>query len=808
MAIDPEVGVIRLIPGRLGVALATLALVTAAADAPLAAVRARRPSPPPAPTGLTATPGNGQVALAWLASTGASSYTVYRRAASDQTMRPVASGITTRGYVDTGLPNGVRYYYRVQAVAGTLVSKRSARVSAVPTGPPPATAPANLMATAGNARVTLTWQAVAGASGYRVYRSTTGTFGATPLAKPSSTTFADTTAANGTTYFYVVAAFNGGGTGPVSTAVSATPMAPPAVPTGLTATAGDAQVSLTWTASAGAATYNVYRGTTAGGEGTNAVATGLTTGAFLDTGRTNGVTYFYKVTALSAYGESARSAEASATPQAAAPPTDLATLAAFRFLRQATWGPKPGDVERLKTGGTSAFFNEQFAAAPSVYPDALLDLPVEWSQEHFMTLGMTGPDQLRQRMAWTLHKIWVVSAVEVDSAPAVLGYYRLLMTDAFGNYRTLMRDMTLNPAMGRYLNMLNNTSQAVTGAPANENYARELLQLFTLGLVQLNPDGTPQIDPATGLQKPTYAEADVKALARIFTGWTFGDGNATAPTDYGDENFLVPMEPVARHHDSTAKTFLGASFPSGQSALTELNHALDVIFSHPNLGPFVARQIIQQLVTSNPSPAYVAAVAGVFNDNGNGVRGDLAAVVRAVLTHPEAAATTATSGKLAEPVLFVLAQLRALDAAVTDHPFMTDKATEMGQKVFYPPSVFSYFSPGFRVRNTGTPSLVGPEFQQLTAVTALIRANFVSSLLGGYFGNSVTVDYSAFTSRAANAAALVDYTSGLVLGGRLSPTERDEIIRAVSVTPATDPLERTHTALYLMLVLAQNQVDR
>jgi uncharacterized protein (DUF1800 family) len=334
------------------------------------------------------------------------------------------------------------------------------------------------------------------------------------------------------------------------------------------------------------------------------------------------------------------------------------------------------------------------------------------------------------------------------------------------------------------------------------------MQLFTLGLVQLNPDGTPMIDPATGLQQPTYTEADVKALARILTGWTFGDGNPTPPTDYGDENFLVPMEPVAGYHDTGAKVFLGATFPAGQSATAELDHALQVIFDHPNVGPFVARQLIQQFVTSNPSSTYIAAVASVFSGVGGGPRGDLAATVHEVLTNSEAGVTSATSGKLSEPVLFVLSQLRALDAAITDHPFMSDKTAEMGQKVFYPPSVFSYFSPGFRVRNTGTPSLAGPEFQQFTTVTALIRANFVSSLLGGYFGSAVTVDYSAFTSLAANAAALVDYTSAVMLGGRLSAAERTEIIGAVSVTPATEPLERAHTALYLMLVLAQNQVDR
>jgi hypothetical protein len=270
------------------------------------------------------------------------------------------------------------------------------------------------------------------------------------------------------------------------------------------------------------------------------------------------------------------------------------------------------------------------------------------------------------------------------------------------------------------------------------------------------------------------------------------------------------MEAVARYHDTGIKTFLGETFEAGQTAQQDLEHALDVLFNHPNVGPFVSRQLIQQLVTSNPSPAYVADVAAVFNDNGAGARGDLAAVVRAVLTHPEAGVSSPYSGKLSEPALFIISQLRALNATVTDHPFMSDKADEMGQKVFYPPSVFSYYSPGYRVRGafgpTGVP-LGGPEFQILTSVTALVRVNFTAALLGGYFGSDATFDYGPFTSLAADPAALVDYCSELFMGTRISPEMRAEIIAAVRVSPATSTRERARTAIYLTLVAAQTQVD-
>jgi hypothetical protein len=229
-----------------------------------------------------------------------------------------------------------------------------------------------------------------------------------------------------------------------------------------------------------------------------------------------------------------------------------------------------------------------------------------------------------------------------------------------------------------------------------------------------------------------------------------------------------------------------------------------MIFNHPNVGPFVCRQLIQRLVTSNPSATYIRDVAAVFNNNGSNVRGDLQAVFRAILTHPEASLGTLTSGKLMEPALFVLSQSRSLNAAVVDHPFMSDLSEEMGQRVFYSGSVFNYFSPNFRVRGT---SLFGPEYQILTSVTSLTRTNFVARLISGGFGADVTIDYTPFTSKAADAAALVDYCNLLLMGGQMSPEQRNEIVNAVQVTPATNTTERVRTALYLTLASAQYQVD-
>jgi uncharacterized protein (DUF1800 family)/fibronectin type 3 domain-containing protein len=766
--------------------------------------------PMSSPKGLKGEAGDRKVTLTWQASAGATSYTVYRSTGDvEGSYGGIVSGVTGLSFVDTAsLTNGTRYYYRVRAIASGGTSDMSAMVTATPVEAPPATAPANVVAVPGNARVVLTWNAVGGASSYRVFRGTTSGLDRTPIATVTTPTFTNTGLTNGTPYSYAIAARNAGGDGPLSAAVTATPLAPPVAPAAVLATGGDRSIQLKWAVVNGATSYNVYRGTAPGAQGTVPLTAGLSTTTFVDTIE-NGPTYYYRVTALNNGGESARSLEANASGEGPPYVVDAATQAAYRLVERSTWGPRPGDAEQVVLIGAAAFVDQQIAAAPSAYPDALFTQPIEAAQEHFMQLALNGPDQLRQRVAWALHKIWVVSAVEVPTAPAIITYYRLMMNGAFGNYRDLMRAVTLNPAMGRYLNMVNNLSLLVTGAPPNENYARELMQLFTLGLPQLNQDGTPVIDTATGLPVPAYTEEDVKELARILTGWTFGDGNpATIPTRLASENYRVPMEPIAAFHDRGPKVFLGQTFPPNQTPTQDLDGALDALFAHPNVAPFVSRQLIQQLVTSNPSPAYVAAVAAVFTSSS----GNLAAVVRAILLHPDATATSSASGKLTEPVLFVVAPLRALRATVTDHPFMSDRAESMGQKVFFPPSVFSYFSPGYRVRGTAIgngPPLGGPEFQILTSVTALERANYIGSLLGGRFGDDVTFDMNAYTFRATDPGGLVDYCNVTLLGGRMSPEERQIIVAAVKASSTTaNALERARTALFLTLAIAQSQVDR
>lgn len=758
--------------------------------------------PPGVPGNLTATGAIGKIILQWSAGSGAASYTIYRGTASGaQAASPLATGVTGSSYSDlTGL-NGVTYFYKVVSVNAGGTSGASNEASAAPL---PLGAPANLTAAPGDAKVTLNWGGVSGAASYNVYRGTaTGAQAVTPVATGiTGTSFVDAAVVNGTAYFYKVAGVNGGGAGTRSNEATATPKAPvlpPSAPVNVSAMPGNLQVTLSWTAVSGAVTYNVYRGTTAGGQSGTPVATGLTAPTFVNTGLVNGTTYFYKVAGVNTGGIGTRSAEVSATPQAPVSPpvvTPASDQALWRLLRQATWGPTQADFDRLKAIGVDAWIDEQFAATPSVYPDTLLAQNMEWTEEHFFQLALTGNDQLRQRVAWALSQIWVVSGVELVRADAMVPWIRMLQSHAFGNFYDLMRDGTMHPAMGEYLDMVNNKKSNGTILP-NENFAREILQLFTIGLTELNPDGSAKTPPV-----PTYGQDDVLELARVFTGWTYPDAVAGQPTKLNPARYDGPMEAVEAFHDTGAKRFLGTDVPPGMTAQQDLDNALGIIFRHPNVGPFISRQLIQRLVTSNPSPAYIAAVAAVFANNGSGVRGDLKAVVKAILKHPEAQLTAPTAGKLAEPSLFITRQLRAIGGNVADYPFMSDLSAEMGQRVFHSPSVFNYYSPNFRIAGT---ALTGPEFQLYTTATGMTRANFVASLVSGGFGSAVTLNFAPWEALAADAGALVNRIDLLALGGTLSAEARGVMITAIQASPTAR--EKVMTAFYLAFTSSQFQVE-
>ncbi|MBK9166143.1 MAG: DUF1800 family protein [Bryobacterales bacterium] len=485
----------------------------------------------------------------------------------------------------------------------------------------------------------------------------------------------------------------------------------------------------------------------------------------------------------------------------------LTRTQASRFLEQAAWGATPELLARVQQVGREAFLAEQLAAPPSDYPDAQPNMGLSAVQRRFFSNAMTAPDQLRQRMAFALGQILVVSGVKTGSMEQMVPYQRILLRHAFGNFLDLLRDVTLSPAMGHFLDMVNNEKEnpAKNLAP-NENYARELLQLFTIGLHQLNADGTTVRD-AAGNPVSAYTEETVKEFTKAFTGWTYAPRPGAASKWRNPSYFAAPMEPFETHHDTSAKALLnGVTLPAGQLARADLEAALRNIFEHPNVGPFISLRLIQHLVKSNPSPAYVARISAVFANNGSGVRGDLAAVARAILLDAEArpagrSGQLPDAGQLREPVRLVLTLLRALDTRMIDEPSLASWADQMGQRLFYAPSVFNYYSPFYRIPGSGAG---GPEFQILTPATAVNRANFAHRAVRNSLGGTVAVDITPFQLLASDPEALVEAVNHALLGGTMSSQLRQSILRAVGAT--TDLRTRARNALYLGAVSAEFQV--
>lgn len=500
-----------------------------------------------------------------------------------------------------------------------------------------------------------------------------------------------------------------------------------------------------------------------------------------------------------------------------------------RFLEQATFGVTPELGARVQSIGFDNYLNEQFNAAASSYPTMPLypttrdtvncpnnsacqrdNYSLYLLQNRFFTNALYGEDQVRQRVAFALHQIFVVSGVEITQPSWMAPYLQILDRNALGNFRQLLFDITVNPAMGNYLDMAGNSR-----INPNENYAREVLQLFSIGTVKLNSDGTPQLD-ANGQAIPAYTQTTVNNFARVFTGWRF----APAPAS-GVPNYIDPMVVNESQHDTATKTLLnGKVLPAGQTTLKDLNDALDNIFNDPNVAPFISKQLIQHLVTSNPSPGYVRRVASAFNDNGAGVRGDMKAVVRAILLDEEARGNLKSEpnyGRLRHPAQFVCNILRLFNAQSANRTTASDgylnpQTSGMGMDVFRPPSVFSYYSPGTVV--AGTNGVRGPEFGILSTSTALRRANFVNSIVFGNIAvstnapNGTSIDLSGLQTIASNPTQLVNKLDELMMHGTMSAEMRNSIVSAVSAVAESNSLKRARTAVYLVATSSQYQVEK
>jgi uncharacterized protein (DUF1800 family) len=415
--------------------------------------------------------------------------------------------------------------------------------------------------------------------------------------------------------------------------------------------------------------------------------------------------------------------------------TTQATLAAAaRLLDQATFGPTLSDIQHVQSVGLLGYINEQFADSPttlaliaSTPPTPCANSLLPCLQSEWWQATLTAPDQLRQRVAFALAEQFVVSTNTVNSR-AVVAFQNTLANDAFTNFYTIMNDVTLSPAMGVYLNMINSYKPTTVNGVAqiaNENYARELMQLFSIGLVELNADGTPQTDSSNNTT-PTYTQTQVQAFARAYTGWTFADqtGGKASKFPNSPVNYTMPMAAVESAHDMDSKILLsGTTLPAGQTAEQDLAGALQNLFNQPNVGPFVCRQLIQHLVSSNPSPAYVSRVSAVFANNGSNVRGDMKAVITAILLDPEARAgdtdVNAAGGHLREPVLWLTDVMRALNFTNNDvvagndvvanasYNTLGNYTSTLNEKPYASASVFNFFPPNYYIPGS---SVNAPEF--------------------------------------------------------------------------------------------------
>ena len=508
--------------------------------------------------------------------------------------------------------------------------------------------------------------------------------------------------------------------------------------------------------------------------------------------------------------------------------------AASRFLAQATFGPTQQAIEQLQLSTFDDWISNQFElptktlrddfdALQALNPDSAPSR--DWIFESFWRRSVTSDDQLRQRVAFALSQLFVISLRDGGVAAFPRGaadFYSRLELNAFGNFRTLLEEVTLHPMMGAYLSHLGNEKgDPSSGRQPDENFAREVMQLFTIGLYELNPDGTQTLS-ATGEPIETYSNTDVQGLAKVFTGFSWNGPDTTLGRFQGwisiPDRDIQLMQAYPEHHSLRDKQFLGTVIPASETSNPEgdLTLALDTLFNHPNTGPFISKQLIQRLVTSNPDNAYVERVASVFADNGAGVRGDMGAVIRAILT--DTAARTADNvdqtnqGRIREPTLRLTHWMRSFDAQSTSGNYTIlgtdDPAINIGMTVLRSPSVFNFYRPQYVPPGTAIAQnkLVSPEMQitHETSVAGYFNSMLSRVVLGDGSNNEVQANYANEIAIAADSAALVERMNLLLLHGSMSSELRDLITQAIELIPTdTDNNEaliaRAHLAVYLAM---------
>lgn len=513
---------------------------------------------------------------------------------------------------------------------------------------------------------------------------------------------------------------------------------------------------------------------------------------------------------------------------------------ASRFASRTTFGATLDTLEAIEASGAEAWLEAQFQT-PLTSHDALVDSllqrdaagefadsgdndnwPALFGRLAWWHVTVTAQDQLRQRVAYALSQVFVISDTVDDLLAATHGtsnFYDTLLSHAFGNYRDLLRAVTLHPAMGVYLSHLNNArARPERGTFPDENYAREAMQLFSIGLFELHPDGSEKRDD-NGQPIPSYDNDDIREFAKIYTGLSWGGLNDR----FGSQrpNFRVPMQMFDEYHEPEQKQLLrGQIVPAGQSGIADIDAAVDNLFNHPNVGPFFGRQLIQRLVTSNPSPAYISRVSAAFADNGSGVRGDMRAVLRAILFDPEAMADPdpqSNFGKLREPLLRFTAMLRQLgvespDGFYANLGYVVQKFVQ--QHPLSAPSVFNFYLPGYQpVGEIGEQQLVAPEFQITNSNTIIELSNLLRIAVVGDFVNDLseapfakaTLTLDGLLPLAGEPNALLDRLDLLFTYGTLSEDTRLAITELATLID--DPELRVRVAAYLLLISPDYAVE-
>lgn len=507
-----------------------------------------------------------------------------------------------------------------------------------------------------------------------------------------------------------------------------------------------------------------------------------------------------------------------------------------RFLGQATFGPSMQDIDRLTGTDVSSWLRAEFNKTPSDKLQFVIDFVARGpsrdpgggindygrnSTSHaFWVHAIDSNDQLRQRVAFALSQIFVVSNRPFNQLwdwPHLTGYHQQVLTDtAFTNYRDILDGVTHTPAMGMYLTFIQNQkADPSTGRMPDENYAREIMQLFTIGLVELNIDGTEKVG-ADGQPIETYDNEDVTELAKVFTGLSWDSdifyesiGTTTERMQYS------PMKPFASRASTAEKSFLGTTIPAGTGPAESIDAALDTLFEHPNVGPFVGRQLIQRLVTSDPSPNYIRRVATAFNSGqftlldgstiGDGRRGDMKATIAAVLLDPEARSVAFAEyeqfGKVREPAIRFVNWARAFDVGAitpweTQALYNTSAADSLSQSPYMAPSVFNFYRPGYIAPGTssGDAGMTAPELQITNASTLVGYANFITGFIfgtqaeeaSGAGRNSFVPNYDREKQLASDPAALVDRLDLLLVAGAMSAETRTGIINALNDIPLSN----------------------